>query len=152
MAEVDTAKRKHAARPTTVPAEKTSPPEPVADSFGFALFAASVFGMLMWLCHFPMALGWLAWIALIPLLYLVRMAGPPRRVYGCTWLAGILFYLPVLQWMRVADPMMYWTWLGLSLYCALLLVARVFLVRQLLHYAHVPLIIAVPLVWVAVDY
>jgi apolipoprotein N-acyltransferase len=54
--------------------------------------------------------------------------------------------------MRVADPMMYWTWLGLSLYCSFLLVAKVFLVRRLEHHAHVPLIIAVPLVWVAVDY
>jgi apolipoprotein N-acyltransferase len=152
MAEVDTAKRKHPAKPTMAPAEKKAPAGPVAESFGFALFAASLSGMLMWLCHFPMALGWLAWVALVPLLYLVRMPGPPRRVYGCTWLAGVIFYLPVLQWMRVADPMMYWTWLGLSLYCSLLLVAKVFLVRRLLEHAHVPLIIAVPLVWVAVDY
>jgi apolipoprotein N-acyltransferase len=152
MTEVNTAKRKHPTKPTPIPTAAEGRRGPVAESFGFALFAASMSGMLMWLCHFPMALGWLAWVALIPLLYLVRMPGPPRRVYGCAWLAGILFYLPALQWMRVADPMMYWTWLGLSLYCSLLLVGKVFLVRRLERHAHVPLIIAVPLVWVAVDY
>ncbi len=152
MTEVNTAKRRHPAKPAIVPSAEKASRGPVAESFGFALFAASLAGMLMWLAHFPMAIGWLAWVALVPLLYLIRLPGPTRRVYGCTWLAGILFYLPVLQWMRVADPMMYWTWLGLSLYCSLLLVAKVFLVRRLLQDAHVPLIIAVPLVWVAVDY
>jgi apolipoprotein N-acyltransferase len=152
MTEVNTARRKQPAKPTTIPTAEKAARGPVAESFGFALFVASLSGMLLWLCHFPMALGWLAWVALVPLLYLVRMPGPARRVYGCTWLAGIFFYLPVLQWMRFADPMMYWTWLGLSLYCSLLLVAKVFLVRRLEQHARVPLIIAVPLVWVAVDY
>jgi apolipoprotein N-acyltransferase len=152
MTEINTAKRKNAAKRTIVPAGKIEDAGRVAESFGFALFAASLSGMLLWLCHFPMALGWLAWVALVPLVYLIRIPGPPRRVYGCAWLGGILFYLPALQWMRVADPMMYWTWLGLSLYCSLLLVAKVFLVRRLERHARAPLIIAVPLVWVAVDY
>src|SRR3954469_19816548 len=70
---------------------------------------------LLYLCYFPVAIGWLAWAALVPWLCLVRLPGRPRRLYLAAWLGGLAFYLPVLQWARVADPRMYATWIALSL-------------------------------------
>jgi hypothetical protein len=71
---------------------------------------------LLWLCYFPADCGWLAWVALVPLLCLVRLPARPRRFpHLAAFAAGLAFYLPALQWMRVADPRMYFTWVGLAL-------------------------------------
>jgi apolipoprotein N-acyltransferase len=127
-------------------------PGPFIASFGFSILCSSLAGMLLWLCHFPVSAGWLAWFAIAPLLYLVRSPAPSRRVYGAAWLAGILFFLPALQWMRVADPRMYFTWIGLALYCSLLVPAKVFLIRRLDRGTALPLMLTAPAVWVALDY
>src|SRR5262245_44479720 len=60
-------------------------------------------GGLLWLCYFPAAWSWLAWVALVPLLGLVRMELSTRRRLLVAWLAGLVFFFPILQWMRVAD-------------------------------------------------
>src|SRR6516225_2073030 len=58
---------------------------------------------LLWLSYFPVACGWLAWVALVPFLMLVRSPARPRAVYFPAWAAGLAFFWPALQWMRVAD-------------------------------------------------
>ena len=55
---------------------------------------------LLYLCHFPVAWGFLGWVALVPLLCLVRSPARPRRLYWTAYLSGLCFYLPVVQWMR----------------------------------------------------
>jgi apolipoprotein N-acyltransferase len=82
----------------------------------FPLLAALTTAGLLWLCYFPVDCGWLAWFAFVPFLVLVRSTARPRWVYLCAWVAGLAFYFPALQWMRVADPRMYVTWLGLFPY------------------------------------
>src|SRR5436190_21541347 len=42
---------------------------------------------LLWLSYFPVACGWLAWVALVPLLMLVRSPARPRAVYFPAWVA-----------------------------------------------------------------
>src|SRR5262245_29340730 len=74
------------------------------------LIAAGASAFLLWLAYFPVAWGWLGWIALVPLLTLVRSPARPRAVYLVAWLSGLCFFWPVLQWMRVADWRMYFTW------------------------------------------
>src|SRR5262249_42364656 len=76
-------------------------------------------GIFLWLCYFPLARGWLAWVALVPLLSLVRWPARGVHIFLSAWLTGLLFFVPILQWMRVADPRMYFTWIGLALYCSL---------------------------------
>src|SRR5437764_794782 len=60
------------------------------------LLPAWVSGFLLWLCYFPAAWGWLAWLALVPLLILVRSPARARRIYLSAWLGGLAFYLPAL--------------------------------------------------------
>jgi apolipoprotein N-acyltransferase len=106
----------------------------------------------LWLCYFPAACGWLAWLALVPLLGLVRM---PRRRWRFPHLAafagGLLFYWPAIQWMRVADPRMYFTWAFLATYCALYFPLFLFLVRRMERRTRLPLVVSVPVVWTALE-
>lgn len=109
-------------------------------------------GVLLWLCYFPAACGWLAWAALVPLLCLVRSPVRGRTVYFCAWAAGLAFYWPALQWLREADYRMYYTWAALATYCSFYPVVAVFLLRRLDRQTRVPLGLSVPVVWTALDY
>ena len=73
---------------------------------------------LLYLCFFPVAWGWLVWVAMVPWLGLVRLPGRPRRLYLAAYLGGLAFCLTAFQWFRVADYRMYFTWLVLSFYIA----------------------------------
>ena len=48
-----------------------------------------------------------AWVALVPLLSLVRANARPRRIYFAAFVGGLLCYVPAIPWMRVAHPSMY---------------------------------------------
>ena len=61
------------------------------------------------LCYFPFAIGWLGWGALVPILWLTRSSAPAWRIYLYAWYAGLAFFWPALEWMRVADFRMYGT-------------------------------------------
>ncbi len=113
-----------------------------------ALFSAG----LLWLCYFPVAWGWLAWIALVPFLCLVRAEGRARNIYWSAWAGGLAFFWPVLQWMRVADYRMYGTWAMLATYCALYMPAAIYLLRKLDRGTSFPLVITVPVVWTALEF
>ncbi len=116
------------------------------------LAPALLTGVVLFACYFPLNWGWLAWVALVPLLTLVRSGASKKRIFFCAWAGGLLFFWPALQWMRVADPTMYATWALLATYCALYLPAGVLLVRFLDRMTRLPLIVTVPVVWVALDF
>src|SRR5687767_3385158 len=86
---------------------------------------------LLYLSFFPVACGWLGWGALVPWLCLVRLPGHPRGLYVSAFLGAMAFYLPVLQWARVADPRMYVTWVALAVGCSAYLVLTLALLRRL---------------------
>jgi apolipoprotein N-acyltransferase len=107
---------------------------------------------LLWACYFPLNLGWLGWLALVPFLVLVRKEAPGVRLYFGSFLAGLFFYLASLQWMRVADYRMYFTWIGLAIACALFFLVALFLVRRLDRRSPLPLVLTFPAVWAALEY
>jgi apolipoprotein N-acyltransferase len=107
---------------------------------------------LLWLCFFPMAWGWLAWVAVVPLLTLLRSRARPWAVYLSATVGGLAFYLPVLRWMPVADDRMYATWAALGTYCALYLPVTLFLVRWLERRSRLPLVLTLPVVWTSLEY
>jgi apolipoprotein N-acyltransferase len=122
------------------------------------LLPAIATGALLWMCYHPLAWGWLAWVALVPLLCLVRSTSMPRRIYLAAWVGGLAFYLPALQWMRSADLMsfpkwpMHGAWLMLSVYCALYFPVAIYLTRVLERRTRLPLVITFPAVWVALEF
>ena len=62
------------------------------------------------------------------------------------------FYLAAMQWMRVADPRMYATWICLSFYCSFFSLLTVYLIRFLDRRTPLPLVLTLPIAWTAVEY
>jgi len=117
-----------------------------------ALCAATA-SLLLYLCFFPVAWGtFLGWVALVPLLMLIRSPARPWKIYCIAYLAGCGFYFPVIQWMRVADDRMYFTWIGLSLYCSLYFPLALWMVRFIERRTALPLVLLFPLVWVPLEF
>jgi apolipoprotein N-acyltransferase len=109
-------------------------------------------GAMLWLCHFPVAWSWLAWVALVPLLALVRAEARPRWLFLCAWLGGSLYYWPAISWMTVADTRMVACWALLSFYCSLYFPLVIFLVRRLERCTPLPLFVTFPAVWTALEF
>lgn len=114
--------------------------------------AALASAALLWASYFPLNFAPLAWVALVPVLTLVCSAARPRIVYLSAWLCGLAFFIPALQWLRVADLHMYFTWAGLSLYCSAYLPLALFLLRRLDRGWRLPLALTVPAVWVPLEW
>jgi apolipoprotein N-acyltransferase len=86
------------------------------------------------------------------MLCLVRSGASARRLFFCAWAGGLAFFVPTLQWMRVADPAMYVTWLVLATYCALYIPLGILLLRHVDRRTRLPLVVALPAVWVALEF
>jgi apolipoprotein N-acyltransferase len=139
---------------------------PVADASGSAtpvagapdwsvrlkvLALALLSGVMLFLCHFPVAWGWLGWVALVPLLVLVRVEVGGRWRYFCAWLAGSVYLWPAISWMTVADMRMVACWALLSFYCSLYFPLAIGLVRRLERGTNWPLFLTFPAVWTALE-
>src|SRR5262245_27795823 len=139
------------AQPLPVVCAKPSPAPWATPERRLVLCALATSGLL-YLCYFPVDWGFLGWVALVPLLGLVRSTARSRRIYWSAYLCGLAFYLPVIQWMRVADPRMYFTWLALSIYIAVYFPLAIFLVRKLDRRTGLPLALTLPVVWTALEF
>ncbi len=140
-----------AERKETCLTTQPSPPVPKAAASP-CVAPALMTGAMLWACHYPLAWGWLGWVALVPFLTLARAEARPRRIYWAAYLAGLAFFVPVLQFMRVADTQMYATWLALAAYCAAYFPVGLWLIRMLDRRARLPMCVSVPLVWVALEW
>jgi apolipoprotein N-acyltransferase len=118
----------------------------------YLLLPALLTAGLLFACYFPLDCGWLAWVALVPLLALVRSGASKKRIFFCAWAGGTAFFVPVLQWMRVADPAMYATWAALAIYCSLYFPVGILLIRRLDRTTRLPLVLTVPVVWAALEF
>jgi apolipoprotein N-acyltransferase len=116
------------------------------------LLLAVTTGGLLWLCYFPLALGWLAWLALVPFLALARSSDRSRVIYLSAWVGGLVFSLLAMQWMRVADPRMYFTWIFVAIYCSLYFPLALYLIRFLDRRTSLPLVLSAPVVWTALEF
>ncbi|MGL4421274.1 MAG: hypothetical protein ACRCZF_11455, partial [Gemmataceae bacterium] len=110
-------------------------------------------GILLWCAFFPLDWGLLATVALVPWLSLVRAENvTARRRYFAAFVGGLAFSLPALQWVRVAHPMMYFSWIGLALYLAAYFPIALWLVRRIDRLGILPRALSFPMVWVSLEY
>src|SRR4051812_22032978 len=58
------------------------------------IVAALASAVLLWASHFPLNFAPLAWVALVPVLTLVRSTARPWVVYLCAWIGGLAFFVP----------------------------------------------------------
>jgi apolipoprotein N-acyltransferase len=108
--------------------------------------------LLMWAAQPPLAFGILAWIAPVPWLMLVRADElPGRRPYRALWLAGFIYWLAAIQWLRLAHPAVYIGWFVLSAYLAIYVPVFVAITRVAVHRLRVPLWLAAPVVWTGLE-
>lgn len=126
-------------------------PAPIKPSVWLCLGPALASSLLLWMCFFPVAWGWLGWVALVPLYVLVRSQATPRRIFWCAYAAGSAFFWPVLWWMAVNSHMI-GAWSLLSIYCALYFPVAVGLIRFLDRKTFLPLMISAPVVWVGLEF
>jgi len=88
-------------------------PSPWAASLRRLGLAVSA-GVLLWAGHPPVDLGAAGWVAIAPLLLLARdlvAEGAPRRVRGAGgWglLAGLVFFVPLLEWLSPFGGLVPW--------------------------------------------
>lgn len=108
--------------------------------------------VLLWAAFPPLAWGPLAWVAPIPWLVLIRrpvLAG--RRPYFKLYLAGLVFWLLTIHWLRLPHPATPLGWLALSAYLACYLPLFVGLSRAAVHRGGMPLWLAPPAVWTGLE-
>src|SRR5262245_43383004 len=109
-------------------------------------------GVLLWMCFYPLGWGFLGWVALVPFLCTVRLEARPRFVYLGAFGGGAVFFLSAISWMTVADYRMVYTWLALSIYCALYFPVALLMIRRLERATSWPLTLTAPIVWTALEF
>ena len=120
--------------------------------YGSTLAVALFGSILLWAALPPLAWGWLGWIAPVPWLLLVRAEQLPGRApYRSLWLAGLVFWLLAIHWLRLPHPATSLGWIALSAYLAFYLPAFVGLSRVAVHQLGVPLWLAAPVVWTGLE-
>ncbi len=107
---------------------------------------------LLYVSFTPLDWGWVAWLALAPLCLLIRLPKPTRAMYRVTFIAGLAWSLPTLQWMRLGDASMYPAWFALSIYLALYFPVFVGFSRMAVQRLNLPLVVAVPVCWTGLEY
>ncbi|HET6328380.1 MAG TPA: apolipoprotein N-acyltransferase [Planctomycetaceae bacterium] len=114
--------------------------------------ATGISGLLLWASFPPLDWGPLGWIALVPLLILVRPAQRPPRAVLATYLTALVSQMCLVQWLRYGDPSMYLAMFACAIYFACYFPAFLLLCRGAVHRLRVPLVIAAPTIWVGLEY
>lgn len=117
------------------------------------LAIASLGSLLLVLAQPPASWSLLAWVAPLPWLYLARQPQlRSRRPYLQIWLAGFLYWLLAIHWIRLAHPATGIGLLFLAGYLGVYLPLFVAVVRVGVHRLRVPIWIVAPIAWVAVEW
>ncbi|WP_168564884.1 apolipoprotein N-acyltransferase [Crateriforma spongiae] len=112
------------------------------------------YALIRWLGQPPVAWGWCAPLALVPLLWWIRYRDANRRGthrLAWLWLASFAFWAVSLQGLRHAHPLLYFAWIALAGYLGVYVVLFAVVVRRMRDWS-VPWIIAVPVTWVGCEW
>lgn len=109
-------------------------------------------GLLLAISYEPVGAWWLAWVALVPLLLLVRSERPARTVYLGAWLGGLSFWLIAVEWVRASDESAWPGWLALAFVLSFWWPVALGLIRVMVRRVGLPLMLAAPAAWIAVEY
>lgn len=108
--------------------------------------------LLLWTSFAPLQLTVTSLFALVPWLLLCANPSPFRKSdYFRLWIAGCVFWLLILQGIRLAYWPLYAGWIALSLYLAIYVPLFVGITRVAHHHWRIPLWIAAPLAWMTLE-
>lgn len=115
-------------------------------------FLALASSLALWLPLSPWNVSALAWIAPLGWLLLIREEKLPGKwPYAVLYLAGLVHWLLVMEGIRRAYWALYFGWFALAAYLAVYLLLFVGLSRVAVHRLKVPLCLAAPTIWVALE-
>jgi apolipoprotein N-acyltransferase len=109
-------------------------------------------GLLLWLSFPPAEWAGAAWVALVPLFLLVGDDRSKRAVYLGSLLGGLAFWLLAIHWILWADQSAWPGWLAMAGFLSAGWPAFLFLARFARRRLGLPLIVAAPVLWVAIEY
>lgn len=108
--------------------------------------------LVLWSGFAPLHLTVTSFFALVPWILICHNPAPLRRSdYFRLWIAGWVFWLLILQGIRLAYWPLYAGWFALSLYLAIYVPLFVGLTRVAHHHWRIPVWIAAPLAWLALE-
>lgn len=129
-------------------------------TFGLSLFG----GCLLWTAFPPINWSFMAWLAPIlwmPLLTADRFVSSksPKRLdrilrnsYTHMWLAHVVYWMIMLQGLRLAHWTTHFGWLALGLYLGIYLPCFVFVGRCCVHRLRLPLPLAAAISWITFEW
>jgi apolipoprotein N-acyltransferase len=113
---------------------------------------AVISSVLMWMAFPPLGLWPLAWVAPIGFLVLIRRSVlPGKRPYWGIWMAGLVYWLVLFQFVRLPHWTAYFGWVALALYLSIYLPLFIGISRVAVHRLRMPLIVAAPIVWTGLE-
>ncbi len=116
------------------------------------LLASVSSAVLLWTTFPPADWGWLAWVALVPLFLQIPSQRSPRSLYLGAWAGGFVFWTLAIQWVRLSDESAWLGWLTMALVLSLFWPLFLVLARLAFFRLRLPLMIAAPVIWVALEY
>jgi len=118
------------------------------------LFGPPVASALLLTLAFPPAeMSWLAYVALVPLLVTAVRARTGGDAFWAAYLGGLVFFGINLYWIApISWPATLAGWAVLAAYLALYWAVWALLMRWFGRRLHVPLALAAPVVWVALEW
>jgi apolipoprotein N-acyltransferase len=116
------------------------------------VIAGVVSGLALWMSFPPVAWSGLAWIALVPLFWLVILKGSPWKSYLAAWCGGLVFWLLAVEWVRMSDPSAWLGWLLMAFFFSLWWPGFLGLARWAIFRLQIPLLLAAPVIWVGLEY
>lgn len=108
---------------------------------------------MLWLSFPPVGWWWLAWIALIPMIWLIQLDHlPSGRPYRQLYVAGLVYWLATFYFIPIPHPALWLGWIAVSAYMACYTPLFVSLSRAMIHRFRLPAIIAVPIVGTGIEW
>lgn len=115
--------------------------------------AALTGSALLWASFPPCGVDLLVFFAPVAWIWIAqRPELPGNRPYLTLWFFGFIYWLVLIQGIRLAHPALYAGWIALSAYVALQFPVFVWLTRRAKSQWGVPTYIAAPLAWITVEY
>lgn len=108
--------------------------------------------LALWLAFPPVGWSALGWLAPLGWLWIVDRRPSNGRPLAAAYLSGFFYWLITTVWVCLPHQAAVLGWIALSAYLAVYLWAFVGLTRLAVHRCGVPLIVAAPVIWVAMEY
>ena len=118
------------------------------------VFASAILSLaLLWFSFPPVGVSWLAWLAPIPLVWLVQLNSlPGRRPYWQLWFAGLFYWLATFYFIPIPHKILTLAWIAVSAYMACYTPMFVGISRTLIHRFKLPCLLAVPIAWTGIEW